>query len=433
MAGERVVIAQLVIDEKGAVAAIDKTTAAQTRLARETNTTASAFTARMFSMRQAAQAFLGGFTLAGAIVGMKNFTEGIAKTDTAYQQFTESVKTSTRAVQDFFRPFVHAALIETANGINTLGKAFGTFFGTFKSGYDSLGAKGKAAFWTLTAMLGGVMGAGAAKSVLGMGGDTRLEDEAGIYGPPGPQGYGQFKPYNPTGGIRYAPMAVKLEQPPNLADTVRDMSLMAPLAEKIGTGWETTAEAMQKVKETDLGPLMSDTLELDQSMERLGDSLTKAGLKFDLITGAALLFAQEFGQAIAEGGISFRKFMADMLMFVGQTLLAWGALGLVTAYFGYGPGLKASAIAFAAGAAAMAAARVIGGGREHAGAGGAGASAAAGGGGGGHSTSVNVSLEGAHIFGANPDDLARWLTVKIQKALGDGAGGGDINTAPVSG
>lgn len=84
---ERVVIAQLVIDESGAVRAISNTTQEEKRLETQTKGTADVFTARMFNMRTAAMAFLGAFTIAGLIQAFKGFIAEVFKASTAFHEF----------------------------------------------------------------------------------------------------------------------------------------------------------------------------------------------------------------------------------------------------------------------------------------------------------------------------------------------------------
>jgi hypothetical protein len=200
---------------------------------------------------------------------------------------------------------------------------------------------------------------------------------------------------------------------PIIDQATERVSLMNETIEKTGLGWEETG----RVIEYNLEEISS----LDDMMYSLGESMTTAGLKFDLISQSATLFASEFGSALAGSGTTFKQFMADMLMGVGQMLLAWGALALVTAYFGYGPGAKAALVAFAAGAAAILAAKALGGGSQAGGTGGSGQGAGysdqpalAGAGGGGSGRQVTIVNYGVMLN--NPDDFVRWMTEKQLRA-----------------
>ena len=98
---ERVVIAQLVIDETGVVRAIQQTKEQVDGLGKQTKTTADVFTARMFNMRSAAVAFLGVFTAAGVVYGLRNLAAEALKANTAFapmasswERFSTSLKLS---------------------------------------------------------------------------------------------------------------------------------------------------------------------------------------------------------------------------------------------------------------------------------------------------------------------------------------------------
>lgn len=426
---ERVVLATLDFDERGALRGVKAVEQSIGSLQRQTDTTAGAFTQRMFSMRSAAQAFLGGFTLAGAIVGLKNFTTEIAKTDTAFLQFSESVKTANRAVQDFFRPFVHEALLMAANGINAIGSAFGQFFATFKSGYDALGAKGKAAFWTLTALLGGKTGSGFAKSMLGMGGDTRAEAPGDLYGPFGP-GYGPQRPdtrYD-LEGRPFAPAAQRIDEGVNIKEFGYIDELRRKIDELTGSKLHLD-EALAAMPEG-----LKDYI--TTGAEEATPALRDLTAEFEAATAGAQAFGSAMASAMFQAGTSLKEAMGDAMMSLAQTMTAYAlaslAIGAIAStpwgFAIFGPPAQyfhAAAVFGVAAAGAFAAASALGARR---GGGAVGSSAGAAGGaaaaapGGGNNYSIYVTVEGS----SNPEMFGRRAALSIKRALADGAAGGSF-------
>ncbi|HKB37264.1 MAG TPA: hypothetical protein VKD72_12485, partial [Gemmataceae bacterium] len=85
----REVIADLDFNEASAREAIRVLQERIASLEGQTRRTADVFTARMFNMRQAALALLGGFTIGGGILAFKNFLEQVIKSAGAFSTFQE--------------------------------------------------------------------------------------------------------------------------------------------------------------------------------------------------------------------------------------------------------------------------------------------------------------------------------------------------------
>lgn len=175
--------------------------------------------------------------------------------------------------------------------------------------------------------------------------------------------------------------------------------------------------------------------------DEINKSLIFAAAKADILKLSFEAMGQVMTSALvswAEGGVlSLRKFFSSLLIMVGQSLLAYGALAIVKGYFTYNKEeIAVGLVAIGAGIAALAAARAIGGGATSAGRSGSGGGAAAGVSGGsgqtGASQVFNFTFEGP-VLGGSTDALMRTITMGVKKALKDGVGGGtlDFSTEPI--
>lgn len=149
---ERVVLADIVFEEEGAVSSLKRTDLALVgtsssvdTLAKHTRDTSSVFVNRMFSMRQAAVAFLGAFTVGGVIIGLKNLISEAARQEVGFKNLAASAKVFHQVMLDIIKD-----LPGFSKGIGTLGDlllSFGAEFRTIfsKEGFEALTKDLKAA------------------------------------------------------------------------------------------------------------------------------------------------------------------------------------------------------------------------------------------------------------------------------------------------
>lgn len=339
----------------------------------QTVKTANVFTNRMFNMRTAAMAFLGGFTVAGAIVAIKNFIEFAAKGDPAFKSMATSSTVMQNSLAEAVRsmPGFHAAIV----GIDKL--------------FQHIAAGGKLF-----------------KALMTLDSGNSWE----IY--------------------KQALIDVKKEQEALLhpASQIAEMYRVswADINQAGKDAWQTWKNFHDIVNESssiiveDLDPIIT---QLDLLQEKLA-----------LVQEVGASVGQELAQAFLEGGVSLREALAQVLKQVAIALFVkageYFALGLAAltpwgaATLGPAPLYFKAAGAFAAAGAAVGAFGIGVGGRGAARSGGgasAGASATALGGG-GTSQTIYLTIEGNATH-----DLIDQAIDLISTRLRDGVSGGNFN------
>lgn len=423
---ERVVIATLDVDESGAVRSVKAVEQQIGSLEKQTKGTADIFMARMTNMRSAAAAFLGTFTIAGGILAFKSFVTSLFEAQGNFKAFADSAdktqKSIFRLVGDVLG--LNQALADTATVLDKIREMNEEARG---SDPGMLGILWRA-LWGSTSVGQIELMLKAAAAVAGRG---------ATMGPAAPAGIGSEPRYNPTGDAAAKTFAEQKQTILESAQGLSDYNLAALEAGKLNRDLYQTA-IMAATGFDDLGEKIEETTineeafcepsrwqrwktSFEDALSKMAESLTTVNLAMDIAIGGAQAFAGSLATGILEGGLTWKSMIADMLKSIGMLLMSWGALGLVMAYFGYGPGLKASAIAFAAGTAALVAARQLSprGGVEGSPAGAFGGAAVAGG---GNSYAINVTVEGS----SNPDMTGRRVALAVKRALADGAAGGAL-------
>lgn len=389
---ERVVVAEISIDETGAVRAIKNvqdsvggTSRTFEGFDRQTLATSNAFTHRMFSMRSAAVAFLGGFTLAGVILGLKNLITEAVKSDVGFKSLAASAKVFHETIVD---------IIHDLPGFSTIVEHFGDimlgFAAEFKVLFSGQGIK---------ALMNDLLNDTDTFLKLFTAKLAQLKKERD----------------NLVGGSFIHPdVLVSLNQWQALlqsdlvatrewVEAQREAKLVTeenlPLIETFKHRWlDTLRELKAQLKDT-----------------KIWTDLLSASLAVALTSGAE------------EGGLTFKKVLASMLEAVGQMLISLGSLLVVRGIFTYnGAEVGAGLIAIAAGLGAIAIAHKWGGtGSEAGGSGSRGISNAAP----PQRAVQNITIvyEGGLIgVGQTADQFARQMVIPFQRALAAGAGGGSF-------
>jgi hypothetical protein len=180
---ERLVIAELVVDEKGVVTAINDSTEKIRLLGKQTKETADVVTERMFSMRHAVTAFLGTFTIAGGVYALKGFVEDAIRANKEFATLSVSAehfqKSMAGAAGHIF------AINESVPGMISWLDRFSNFLDKASKLHAQLDAGG-------IPMGGGPgeMFGPPAPPGYGNAGYDPDHPAAGFIGPPGPAGYG---------------------------------------------------------------------------------------------------------------------------------------------------------------------------------------------------------------------------------------------------
>lgn len=443
---ERIVIASVDLDDVP-VAAASRRIQGQTGIIDQSF---AALTKRMFNLRTAAVAVLGGFTLAGVIFQLSNLAKEIVTSTALWKSWSAQVRDAWNAtvlgetrIDSLIRKLKELgnvpASIEMADSVKTLVEQQRLLRELLAQqsrpaqigGYTSLGTpiitapavqapspEQRALFQkdlddSIRKLFKLQEASGLTRQQFDRLWGTDLEN-AIVGATRLVEGF--------TGGVIVAGEAIKralrVSEIQDSLDPLREAVEVLPnLFVGMEPGFATIHDELRGITETDIPDAV-------HSMEVLGDATTTAQLGLELATGAAIAFAQSFGGMIEAQRLSLKQFFADMLRFIGYTLLSWGALGLVTALFGYGPGAKAAGIALAAGATAILLASQlapsgVGGGSSP---GGSGVAAAGGGGG----FTQNISLQ---VFGNPSEEQLRTITRGVAKALRDGVEGGAFATA----
>jgi hypothetical protein len=416
---ERIVIARLEVQEDGAVRAIQSTQQSIGSLERQTKQSADVITQRLFNARTAAAAFLGTFTAAGAVMAFKSFVTEVFKAQSGFKAFSADADNAKRQVLLLAGDVFHVN--DALGGMSAWLERISGSIALFRS---SGNADKAGVLWSY---LFGATQIGQMMQLLGLAGQVIDKAAPGLRG---------------AGKEPYIPRAVKLDQPPNLADTVRGFAdeqawQLAPGPWMIPEGdvreqtraWLNLNEVMTEygriVEEDVIGPTAQLQFEMDAAAERLNfwQSTITAGMSL-------------IGNAIADQGMTARKAVGALLETMSQVAFMFAAVhfaaavgattGLGAALTGGTPSMHAKSAAkwAAVGALTAVAASHFGG------EGGSSAGAAAG------DVSqqslapqtrpVNVTLviEG-HVIG--DDAFVRGITNKIKKSLADGSAGGSFS------
>jgi len=141
---ERVTVATLTIDEQGAVRSVNNLVGAEKKLDAQTKTTSDAFTARMFNMRSAAAAFLGGFTLAGAIFQLRELATAVITSSDAWAAYSKSADAAGKRTANLLADLlgITAALEGTTPWLNRLERLAGVAKGQNYQGPTAFGIIG---------------------------------------------------------------------------------------------------------------------------------------------------------------------------------------------------------------------------------------------------------------------------------------------------
>lgn len=454
---QREVIASLDLDEKPAVDASARMRQSFTVLEggaaraagtieHEFNRAGPAFIHHMFSMRAAATAFLGGFSLAGIISQIASLMKGIIEADPAFENLTKSaalLKGELLGIGES-RGVVSAALQEITTWMDRVSASIETIkglgLGLPDVGGENIGLVGRLLFGTGTAwvnvtleqvgkLLDRLQAMSSIRANRAVGGASLLEEW--------------------QKNLKEADLeSAMLEKGPNVGTLERgfgltlqgqivDLTDWSKAIRGAGTdmrGFEMTYDQLQtSLKEGLSGWNDKPIKEWSKAAGEGFDTVVKkiqfsAGDTQVAVEAMANAMTASLSQWAQGGSFVIGKFFSQMLVGVGQSLLAYGALAIIKAWVEDRPeGYAAGWGAIAAGVAALAAARLVGGGAQAGSTGssrGAAGSGAGGGqGGGGQTQTINVIFEGDNI---GTEDFYRRVVLGIQRAVRDGAGGGNL-------
>jgi hypothetical protein len=303
---ERVVIAQISIDERGAVSALQNTTQQTRQLEAQTRTTADVFTSRMFSMRSAAQALLGSFTVAGGIYALQGLVREAIRADDRFLSLrvsAENVKTALgQALVSILG--MNQALPETANKLNS----FAGFLHQANQLSASLREKGY-----LERVKPG-------------------ESSAELYGPPAPAGIGMFG-YDPDASSKAAKALAEQKQLVienavamteyefAAVNSARSVGQLNRIVEENGILLRGTAEAFSD-NALAIEEITINQVEAVDAIARISFSLHELGLVADAS-------GQLLGAFAAGGTKNIQRMMAQILGFVAA--LAWSRVATYAA------------------------------------------------------------------------------------------------------
>ena len=427
---ETLVLAELTIDPSGLITQSGAAQAALGRVGGQVKQLEStiaggashmnAFEHRMFSMREAAGAFLGVFTLGGAILTFKNFLEEVAKGDSAFGNFTESIKTANGQLQNMVAPFVHAGLKAMTSEIDDASSSMSGFVNRFGTAHSSLSAGAKAAFWLTLLAVTGKEGALTAAAMLPKG--MTHTQTAEQMGPPGPQGYRAGNPiaqYNPS---FYAPMATRVPE-----QQTGPIGAYIPMAVKLTEKLDDLLIPLREVNYALSNEVMGPTIaEFHQGLQdELDITISKYQQWADVVDAASGAVQAAAAAGIVSQGAAAR---ASMIFVAAQaTIRGMMELALATAsaaMYDYGAaalhnvaaGLFFATAAFNVGAAFRGASG--GGGRASGGNGNIAAAAP-------QATvqpNVTIIVQGS-LLGTSKEQLARDIVTLWQKGARDQGGG----------
>lgn len=416
---EKIVIAELIVDDKGVVRGIKEATEQVRLLGGQTKTTADAFEHHMFSMRSAAGALLGTFTVAGGILAFKDFLGSLVEATENFPKFTSAVHSAKTAIVEFYSAVLNVN--QTVGDLTKLTNVVTHMFSTVKAATSEGGPLG--AMWQF---LWGQTAVGAIQNMLhsltgviekvapSLTAGPEQPTTESVQGSAGLQGFGVANFLQMTTSA-FAQMKILAVESASL---FRDNAGAAALADDAVEDLNSSIDELVRPSRW-----QQFKTEVRDAFSEVAMGMTTVNLMVDLIVGAVQQFTNEIAQGFSGAGMTFRKFVADMLMYIGRLLLAWGALALVTAYFGYGPGYKAAGVAFAAGIAAMAASRAIGGSGQNAGGDAAGGGYAGAGVAPPSAPSYAITIVNTGTV-VSKEEWTRGVIIDIKQALADGAGGG---------
>lgn len=449
----REVLAELDFDEEGAVSSLRNLNSAtnnaegQTRkfagtIDHEFGRAGPAFVHHMFSMRAAAAALIGGFSLAGIITSIVELTKTLVENSDTWKMVSD-------AAHDFFNVFVlgEDSLTRVDQALKNIGittrtmnideatkkldEAFSIQRKAAKELDDALHPEKASLFvqafsdWTKESIR-----AASATKALESATEGVTQAQIGV---------------QKAMGI-YSDVAPKIEGTTLLMDEwAHAIAVSNTQLEWLEVHGPATFDNIRKSMHQviDLEPEWQENMRKDQEqlewLETHGPGTfqkLRKGFE-DLTTSQKLgaIAAQAFADATiaglsawAEGAsMTGRKFFHDMLMMVGQALMAWGALAIIEGWVTENHTKTVQGwIAIGAGVAALAAAHAVGGGSQAASSGGS-----SGGGGNsvsprgqaGPSYSIVFQIEG-NVIGN--EDFFRQGAVWIKRALADGAAGGSL-------
>lgn len=325
-------------------------------------------TERMFSLRHAAVALIGSFSLAGIIFELKGFLEEVIKSDAAFEDLQKSaaalhsefisiardglgISSTLREATQWMDRLSGAIL--AAQAASPGGKKQGVFQNLFfgdpgisllLAEFDAIGAAMDKLFAKQIAQIQAARGVGGV-SVFEEWQQALKDTEAQLLGLE-KGGIGTVAPgFKLIDGViakvatRLPDALTALEDASNpLKETWQEMN---QFTDEIASGWETADEAIAGIQETDLHSTFKEVSENAQ-----------------LAASAIVAIGQSITQHIIQGGLTFRSVFADMLMSMVPVLLGLAAIHLLEYDF------AGAAYAFAAAIAAASAAKALGAGQQ---------------------------------------------------------------------
>lgn len=290
---ETLVLAELTVDSRGVVTGVAQATSAISGFDRKLTETGQsagrttapldAITHRMLNLRSAAVALVGSFSLAGIIFGLKNLAESIVKSDEAFKDLSIS---ASHVKDEFFAVSrnalgVHEGLQEATTWADRFA---GALHAIRRAQEEHPAAAAMAREGFIGAVLFGIPGAsGIAAGIRSIGSawDTVFAEDiaAAKEGAPTPA---QRVPETFPGrlgksSVILPPLARRLPDvqfSDELRDTWTDMA--QPVLE-IGQGWETAADAIDRIQESDIKGMADQFHDMSVGLELLVDSLSAVG------------------------------------------------------------------------------------------------------------------------------------------------------------
>jgi hypothetical protein len=432
MAGEALVLANLSVDSSGVVTGVNTAQRSFTSLEGGSSRTAQqverewgragpAFIHHMFSMRAAAAAFLGTFTLAGLILELSSLAKELITDTEAWRSFSGAVEDSYRSIvkleSSIGQMARHLKTAELAAGLKAaipsqedidkilkvievanaeaakIGRTGGAVPGAAFSGQEilqqSLAARAideaTRALFKLQEQSGltrsefsRLFGVDLENAVIKA---TKLTEEFATG--PIPATEAAFKAVT----VSTREWLETLEKfQPLLEAAVPPLNNIVQKVGEIASGWDVAADNFGKMK--------GQIKEKDTT-----DDVEKISEAARLASDAFLAFGQSITQHIIQGGLTFKAVFADMLMAMIPVLLGLAAIHLLEWNY------AAAAYAFAAAIAVAVAAKALGAGAQKDYGGGMATAQPAGGG----ANFLNVTFAGP-TFGFNEAMFARYVT-----------------------
>ena len=465
---ETLVLAELTIDSRGVVTGVRESTNAiagfdkkLTDLSGSTTRTSNVFAARMLNMRSAAQAFLGAFTIAGAVFALKNFAEAAIRANADFGKFASSfskfnadllavignlpgishgLNDTAAGLERMDRVLVRMRASEATPGGQRAGVIMSTLFGSTPIG----------------SLLNNLRLVGAAIDALFPASATG----GGTLGPPG-----QARPWELV-GLLDVPAAPGAKRPGSVgggagaaaaggSSVWQDMWQEAiDLSDKMNESLETRNEIIFSDGWREVGGLMFPVLDPDAierweaslalsdrqneawndvplpklsayeaSLQSLRAALEQVSIGFDIAVVASQAFGNALAQAAVDGSLNARKMLGEIIQAVGQAIIAYGALVMAEGIASYNPvrvGRGIGIIALGASTVAIGAQLSASGGGSASAEGGAAAAAGVSGGGAAQERNVYVYNYGT-MMGGSPNELGRAVKKLLRTAEADGA------------